>query len=318
MSRIGIIGTLVAVVLVSAIGAQSPLRTEWGDPDLEGVWLSANPDGLPFQRVADQVGDDALLYELVDAAAIEAGLINEGVPAAPRLTERLFTLTDWRRTHAGPAALVVDPADGRIPPLTAEGRSRLASWRSTVRTAGPWNQASDFGPVERCISRGPLRSMLPTYDYPGIEIVQAPGVVVIRTEVIHEARVIPLASSRDSAQPRLGEAVRSYMGDSRGYWDEDTLVVETTNFNGRAGAHLNGNETPMSGRLTLSERFRRVDEETIDYTVTVDDPGTWTAPWTVAVTIARAPADYVMAEYACHEGNYALRGVLSAARATER
>jgi hypothetical protein len=278
MSKAAIVAVLVIAASAAEVGAQSPLRTEWGDPDLEGVWLSANPDGLPFQRVADQIGDDALLYELVDAAAIEAGLINEGVPAAPRLTERLFTLTEWRRTHAGPAALVVDPADGRIPPLTAEGRSRLASWRSTVRTAGPWNQASDFGPVERCISRGPLRSMLPTYDYPGIEIVQAPGVVVIRTEVIHEARIIPLdtssgagasrAQSGSGGQPRLGEAVRSYMGDPRGYWDGDTLVVETTNFK--------------------------------------------------AVTIARAPAEYVMAEYACHEGNYALRGVLSAARAAER
>jgi hypothetical protein len=287
-------------------------RTEWGDPDLEGVWISANADRLPFQRVDRDTADAIVLRELVDAGAVEAGLLNEGVPPGPRLDDQRLTVSEWRLSHSGLIALVVDPPAGRLPPLTTEGEARAAgAWRSSILTRGPWNSASDLGPVERCISRGVLRSMLPAFDYHGLEIVQSPGVVVVRTEMIHEARVVPL-----SDEPPLSPAIRSYMGRSRGYWDGDDLVVETTHLNGRTGAHLNGNETPTSVRLRLVERFARVSADAIEYRVTVDDPGTWTAPWTVAFPMARHD-DYQWAEYACHEGNYPLRGILSAARALE-
>lgn len=303
--------TLLAVV-VSAQEWQLP-RTEWDDPDMEGTWLSTNPQGLPFQRVSAATDDAALLRELVDAGAVEAGLLNEGVPVEPRIEERRRELSEWRRTHSRPFPLVVDPPDGRLPPMTAAGQARArAAWRSSVLSAGPWNSAADLGPVERCISRGPLRSMLPSFDYHGIQIVQSPGYVVLRTEAIHEARVVPL-----DERPALPPDVRGYMGDSRGHWENNQLVVVTTNVNGRVGGHLNGNETPMSQQLTLTERFDRVAAGRIDYWTTVDDPGTWQAPWTVALSFTR-DTGYVFSEYACHEGNYPLRGILSAARAGER
>ena len=154
--------------------------------------------------------------------------------------------------------------------------------------------------------------MLPSYDYHGIEIVQAPGVVVIRSEAIHEVRVVPLDD-----RPPLGSSIRAYTGEARGYWDGDTLVVETTNFNGRTGAHFGGNEVPTSEQLRLTERFTRVSDTSIEYQVSVEDPETWMNSWTAAFPLTRNAA-YEWSEYACHEGNYALRNILSAARAVER
>ena len=305
----------VAVSLAVAAAAQdwASARTEWNDPDLEGIWVSVNRDGQPFQRLDASATDAAVIHELVDAGAIEAGLLNEGVPPAPRLEDRRLTVSEWRLAHDGAFSLVVDPSDGRLPPLTMEGRARASeAWRSSVLTRGPWASAADLGPVERCISRGVLRSMLPAFDYHGIEIVQSPDVVVIRTESIHEARIIPL-----EGRQRLAPVIRTYMGQSLGRWDGDELVVETTNLNGRTGAHLNGNETPTSERLRLVERFARVSRDTIEYRVTVDDPGTWAAPWTVAFALERDD-EYEWSEYACHEGNYPMRGILSAARAAEQ
>ncbi|HEY7191145.1 MAG TPA: hypothetical protein VH436_31555 [Vicinamibacterales bacterium] len=289
-----------------------PARTEWGDPDLEGIWLTANTLGLPMQRPADD-RDESLLRELVDGGAVEATLLNEGVPPLPREQDRRLALDEWRRTHFAWGTLVVDPQDGRLPALTASAKERArTAWRSSSQTTGPWTRAADLGPVERCISRGVLGSMLPSFDYHGTEIVQAPGVVVIRSEAIHEARVVPL-----DARPPLSSDMRGYTGDARGYWDDDTLVIESTNFNGRTGAHFGGNEAPTGERLRLVERFTRVAERSIEYQITVDDPDTWVSPWTVAFPLARNP-EYEWSEYACHEGNYALPNILSAARALER
>jgi len=315
MGRLAALTGVLACSLAAGVSTQDwqPGRTEWGDPDLEGVWVSANTGALPFQRVSEETGDDAVLHELVDAGAVEAGLLNEGVPPAPRLEDRRLTVSEWRLANLGAFSLVIDPPDGRLPALTAEGRARTAgAWRSSVLTRGPWNSAADLGPVERCISRGVIRSMLPSFDYNGIEIVQAPGIVVVRTESIHEARVI-----RFDAGEAVSPAIRGYMGHSTARWDGDELIVETTNLNDRTGAHLNGNETPTSERLHLVERFVRVAAYTIEYRMTVDDPGTWEAPWTVAFPLTRDDA-YLWSEYACHEGNYPLRGILSAARAADR
>jgi hypothetical protein len=146
-----------------------------------------------------------------------------------------------------------------------------------------------------------------------MQIHQAPGFVVIRYEMIHEARIIPL-----DGRPHLGKALRSYMGDSRGRWEGDALVVETTNFNGRTGSYArNGDGNPTSTALRLIERFRLRDARTLLYEVRVDDPETWVRPWRVAFPLTRDDK-YVMYEYACHEGNYALKNILSAARAGER
>lgn len=307
------VGVMFSLITVVAAQDWRLARTEWGDPDLEGIWISVNPSAQPFQRLGEDADDAMVLRELVDAGAVEPGLLNEGVPPAPRLEDQRLTVSEWRLSRRGATSLVIDPPDGRLPPITAEGRSRAAgAWRSTGLTQGPWRSAADLGPVERCISRGLIRSMLPSFDYHGIEIVQAPGVVVIRNEAIHEARVVPLDDT-----PFPAADVRGYMGSSRGYWVDDELVVETAGFNGRTGAHFNGNEAPTSERLRIVERFARVDDDTIEYVITVDDPGTWTGPWTVAVPLTRRP-DYQWSEYACHEGNYALRGILGAARVADR
>jgi hypothetical protein len=142
---------------------------------------------------------------------------------------------------------------------------------------------------------------------------QAPGLVVIRYEMIHESRIIPL-----DGRPHPGPSIRSYMGEPRGRWDGSTLVVETRNFNGRTGSYArNANGNPTSEALTLVERFTRIDADTLDYRVTVDDPRTWTRPWTVAFPLTRDP-DYVIHEYACHEGNYAIANMLRISRAAER
>jgi hypothetical protein len=145
----------------------------------------------------------------------------------------------------------------------------------------------------------------------GTQIFQFPGFVVIQNEMIHETRVVPL-----DGRPHLADAIAQYMGDSRGHWDGDTLVVESRNFNARVGLTLNGNATPTSRRLRIEERFTRVDADTLRYEATVDDPETWTRPWTVSLPLTRQP-DYGMYEYACHEGNYGMRHILSGARSSE-
>jgi hypothetical protein len=245
---------------------------------------------------------------------IERVVRRDRFPLSPLQTElvgeaRRIALADWRATGRLRGSLVVDPADGRLPALTDAGRNRLAgSWR-TSDGDGPWTRAADLGPVDRCISRGVVGSMLPSLDYHGTEIVQAPGVLVIRHETMHEARVVWI-----DGRPGLPERIRGHMGDSRGRWDNGTLVIETANANGGTGARAHGNELPVSEQLHLTERLTRTDPDTLLYEVTVDDPGTWVAPWRLVFPLARDD-EYVMAEYACHEGNYAVRNILSAARA---
>jgi hypothetical protein len=171
---------------------------------------------------------------------------------------------------------------------------------------------TDLGPYDRCISRGVLGSTFPVIYNNGNQILQMPGYVVIRYEMIHETRVIPL-----DGRPHLPTTMRSYMGDPRGHWEGNTLVVHTTNFNGKTGAQANGNLLMTSDALELTERFTRTGPDTIQYEVTVTDPKTWTRPWGVAFPLRRDP-NYKIFEYACHEGNHAMSNILSAARAEDR
>jgi hypothetical protein len=313
----GFIGTaLVALLLIDARPhAQVPeTLTPWGDPSFEGTWLSINTDRVPFQRPQDE--DDSVLHELVEAGVIERVVRRDRFPLSPFQAElvgevRQNTLAAWRGSGWWRGSLVVDPPDGRLPPLTAAGRDRAATAWRTSDSVGPWNRAADLGPVERCVSRGVLGSMIPSLDYHGMEIVQAPGLVAIRHEALHETRVIWL-----DGRPHASEPIRGYLGDSRGHWDEGVLVVETRNLNGKTGARGHGNELPASERLRLIERFTRTDAHTLLYEVTVDDPGTWTAPWKMSFPLTRAHG-YILSEFACHEGNYAIRNILSAARALD-
>jgi hypothetical protein len=195
-------------------------------------------------------------------------------------------------------SLVVDPPNGRLPALTDEGRKRAttmtSSWSDMLFTS-----VNDFNALDRCMTRGMPASMFPFMYNSGIEILQSPGYVVIRFELIHETRVIPL-----DGRPRPGPAIRFWLGEPRGRWEGRTLVVETTNFNGRSPMMIvgpGGGGIPTSDRLRVVERFTRVDEDTIDYEMTVEDPVVLMRPWKAAFPLKRDPSYYLF-EYACPRG----------------
>jgi hypothetical protein len=206
------------------------------------------------------------------------------------------------------AWFVVDPADGRIPPLTPDAQRRNAARAATRKASGrgPADSWTDRSLYDRCLTRGLPGSMMPAIYGNASEIVQAPGVVVIRYEMIHEARVIPLDS-----RPHVGAGVTQDMGDPRGHWEGDTLVVETTNFKERSAFR---NANPAT--LRIVERFARISPQQVQWTVTVTDPSTWTTPWSLSMPLTAD--DQPLPSYECHEGNYGLRNILSAARADER
>jgi hypothetical protein len=308
----------LVVVLTAAVStsAQTSFRTPWGDPDLQGVWPSGHMIEVPFERPAS-FGTRA---ELTDAefgeraAAIrkqaEADSAELGSAGQPGITPPPHWLE--RGQPSRQASLIVDPPDGRLPAMTPDGTRRARAWPSG-NPAGGFAAAADFNVYDRCITRGVLGSAFPNIYSSGTEILQAPGYVIIRHEMVHETRIVPL-----DGRPHLSGAIRSYMGDPRGRWEGETLVVETTNFNGKTGSlGRNGNGNPTSEALRLVERFTRRDADTLQYEVTVEDARTWTRPWTVAFPLQRDP-EYVLHEYACHEGNYAIVNMLRASRAAGR
>jgi hypothetical protein len=203
-------------------------------------------------------------------------------------------------------SLVIDPLDGRIPALTPEGRSRVAAVPAipAARRADGYHTRTL---AERCITWGNDGPPLMPVGYnANLDILQGPGYVVVRTEMVHNARLIPI----DAAGPHVGPRIRQWSGDSRGHWEGTTLVVDTTNFNDKIGFR---NSTAS---LHVVERFTRVDANTINYTFAVDDPATWTRPWTAEVPLMKMGAPIF--EYACHEGNYGLANILRAARVEDK
>ena len=283
--------------------------TPWGDPDLQGMWPSGQMTGVPLER-PERFGERAILTD-EEFAAREAQL---------KRSFEGFVLGAWGEQGRAQrqASLIVDPSNGRMPPLTAEGRRKSATLHSSWQSIW-FNGPEALDTWDRCITRGVLPSMLPAQYSNGIEIHQAPGYVVIRNEMIHEARIIPL-----DGRPHLGPAIKQYMGDSRARWDGRTLAVETTNFNGRTAATNPGtsgspeqNNVPTSESLRLVERFTRVDADTLDYEARVEDPVVFTRSWTVAYPLRRDPK-YRMFEYACHEANYALRNLINGSQAAEK
>ena len=312
---------LAAAALSTAAAQEEAPRTAWGDPDLSGTYTSDNSIGVPLERPT-QLGTRAELTDEEYAARVNANEVQIAKDQNP-LPESEFSTEDpsainasrhWLERPDVPSratSLLVDPPDGRIPERTAVGEERFAERRSR-RGRGLPASYTDFTNYDRCLTRGVVGSILPVIYGNGTQIVQAPGVVVIRNEMIHEARVIPLDGS-----PHAGPGVRMWMGDSRGRFEGDTLVIETTNFTNRTGLGGNGNGAVHGVELTLVERLRRVDADTLRYEFTVDDPETYTRPWTVAFDLDSRPG-YEIYEYACHEGNLGLANMLSAARAEER
>jgi hypothetical protein len=280
-------------------------RTAWGDPDLQGIWPSDHLVDVPFER-PESFGTRT---ELTDA---------EFAAAQARATSDISPLTapppHWleRGKASRLSSLVVDPPDGRLPPMTEDGARRAEQWRTTSADTYAFRGPEDLTPYDRCISRGVLGSAFPNLYSTGTEIQQIPGFVIIRYEMIHETRIVPL-----DPRPHIAQAIRSYMGDPRGRWEGETLVIETTNFNGKTGSYgRNGNGNPTSDALRLVERFTLLDANTLQYEVTVTDPKTWIRPWTVRFPLLRDDG-YQMFEYGCHEGNYAMTNSLKGARARD-
>jgi hypothetical protein len=327
-----------------ALKAWAPPKTNWGDPDIQGMWPGTDLLGVPLQR-DPKLGTRAFLndeeYAKREARAQQSAQNDAQPYDKPDERAAIIGSPIWWLEHGKPtrqASLIVEPADGRIPPLTQEAikldEARDAKFRVQYGVDRRIHGSNDswiddvlalvVEPYEsnlfdRCISRGVIGSILPGepggYNL-GNQIIQAPGLVVIRYEMIHEARVIPV-----DGRPHGGSGIRTYMGDPRGHWEGNTLVVETANFlGGKLGLLSNGAGIPYSDELVLIERFTRVAEDTLNYEAVVNDPRTYTKSWKIAFPLHRDP-NYQMVEYACHEGNYGLedmvRGVYTEQKATE-
>jgi hypothetical protein len=291
-------------------------RTPWGDPDLQGTYTNKDENGVPMERPDDLPAQEGLSEEAFHK------IVAERLTRSRALAASIGGAAE-NPTGAGPAHwyetldsqnhelwLITDPKDGKMPPLTPEGQRRVAAIRANRNRV--LNNPEDHSLYDRCITRGVVGSMLPVIYGNSYEIVQAPGEVAIRYEMIHETRIIPL-----DGRPHAPADMRGYMGDARGHWEGSTLVIETTNFTDKTAIGVNGNGTPNSTSLTLVERFTPIDAKTLRWEVTVNDPKIWTRPWTFAMPLARDPSQAVF-EYACHEGNYAMRDMLSAVRAEEK
>ena len=280
-------------------------RTPWGEPDLQGVWTGNSAHSIPLERPDGSADIGALTAEEAEARR------ERGTLGSIWGYER-----EWRDTTLGyvktapstQVAMIVDPPDGRVPPMIAEAEARVAArpQRDTSGRSGA-DGPEDLSLFVRCITRGVPGMMMPSIYNNGLQIVQGPGHVAIQKEMIHETRVIPT-----EPQPTLGDTLTSWLGTTQGRWDGDTLVVETTNLNGRAPYR------GSSENLTLTERFTRVGETVLEYQFTMDDPTVWTRPWTGMFRFDKDDEQYELVEYACHEGNYGMTNILSGSRAKEQ
>ena len=332
MSRAACLVALTAVSLVVPLAGQAPAvavkaraagskafvppRTPWGDPDLQGNFTNKYEHATPFERPQEFEG-----RRLEDVSGQElAGLVakrqQETLDRAPFLggdpTGQIGNSAEFRDIYevakGSRAWFVTDPPDGKIPPLTPAAQARIAARTagSSSFGGGPFNGPEDFSLFDRCITRGFPGSMMPGVYGNSYQIVQGPGFVGIRYEMIHETRVIPL-----DGRPHPGRGIRMDMGDARGRWEGNTLVVETTNFRERT-AYRNA----RADTLRLVERFTRAAPDRVDWSLTVEDPSTWTRPWTFAIPLTMNDSERIM-QYECHEGNQAVSNILSAARASD-
>jgi hypothetical protein len=322
--RLLVLSGLLVVAAVS-LGGQAPSttwtapRTSWGDPDISGLFTTDDELGVPFERPA-QFGDRPFVTaeefaqrqtqaERSDEADREQVVVPrqnaQGGPVAGGTGPPAHWIERGKPSRR--TSLVIDPPDGRIPFLNDDARRRGAAAAARTPEGIPFAGPEDLDKYDRCITRGFPHVIFPTIYDNTSQIVQGPGYVSIRYEMIHDARVIPLDS-----RPHLSPSIRSYFGDSRGHWEGDTLVVDVTNFSKNAG--YRGATT----NLHVVERFRRTDASTVHYELTVEDPTTFARPWTASLDLKKDPRQVQVPEYACHEGNYAMFNILSGARADEK
>ncbi len=329
-------GTVLSIValaatMVTAFAQTAPRTTPWtpprtadGQPDLQGVWIdnSATPverpkalEGRPTltdqevaelrQRAERLFKDGAGDFAAGDAVYL-AALANPNVYHNPNATSASDVMID--RWFENRTSLIIDPPDGKIPPMTREAEQRLAQTPGALGAGlRPAARASELNNAIRCITAGVPRigGRYGAGDFGYYEIVQSPGYVVLFMEVLHEVRIIPL-----DGRPHLPSSIRAWDGDSRGRWEGNTLVVDTTNFSPQS------NFMGAAENLHLVERFTRVAPNEIDYEITMTDPTTWTRPWTVLVRLKQTQEK--LYEFACHEDNRPLEGILAGARAQEK
>jgi hypothetical protein len=308
--------TAIALSAVAVVAGQSssaewtPPRTSWGDPLIEGVYTNSDESLTPFERPDEFEGrrlEDFTADELEELRIARS----ERRIEADRNRADLRSPLHWFENHFpqnSRAWLIVDPPDGHIPAQVPQA-GRRAAVRAAARSGrGPADSYEDRSLYDRCISRGLPGSMMPAIYGNAYQIVQGPGYVGIIYEMVHEVRVIPLTD----AIPQLGPDIRQYMGDGRGRWEGNTLVVETTNFH-EAATYRGAN----AGTLRVIERFTPTAPGHVEWSVTLDDPQTWAAPWTFAMTLSQRPDQEQPYEYACHEGTYGLVNILTVARAEE-
>jgi hypothetical protein len=277
-----------------ATTAWTSQRTPDGQPDLQGMWT--NYTGTPFE-----------VFDESDTPGLYAG----DPDGSARGTGPGFLNDTTDRTLAKGRSLVVDPPNGRVPIMA------WAEERRNYKLAHIQDDWENHTAWERCITRGVPGGLFPAGYGSGYQILQGPGYVSIVYEMIHEARLIPL-----DGRPHVGKSIRTWNGDSRGRWEGETLVVDITNYNDKSSIATNVatqrvRAIPQSEELHVVERFTRVDENTINYEATIEDPKVFTAPWRVAIPLHREP-EYQIFEYACHEGNLGLANTLSAGRARDK
>ena len=299
-------------LVITAYNGGAPIpytvpRTPWGDPDLQGVWSSDDTSGIPRER-PKEFGTN--LYLSDEAFAARRKQVEQGIKRGE--SDIGSFRNDFARRAFRQTSLIVDPPDGSMPAVTPEAQKRRASRDRGTFGDGPFNTTEDFTLYDRCITRGIVGSVLRVVYGNGNRIVQAPGVVAFSYEMIPDTRVI-----YTDGRPHIGQPIRQYLGDSRGRWEGDELVVVTTNLTDKTSIGGNGNGLRHSDKMTITERFKRVAPDVIQYQFTVDDPVTYARPFTMSMPLT--PLDGgVLLPYECHEGNYGLPNALSAERAEDK
>jgi hypothetical protein len=293
-------------------------RTTWGHPDLQGIWTTDAEIGIPFERPVE-LGEKALLtdQEFADREQrLKKKYQDDKADRRPRPGDVEAGPEHWYEGGAHVSrrtSLVIDPPNGRMPEYTAEAKNRVPPKGTEINqggsgSGGPFDGPEDLHLADRCITRGLPHTWLPSEYNNGFQIVQSTDFVSIYYERLHEARVIPF----DSTAPPTSK-IGQWLGESRARWEGDSLVIDVTNLSNQT----TWRKSPGPTRK-LTERLTRVDPETVRVEVTVNDPTTWTRPWAFAVTGKKDPNYWQIFEYACHEGNYAMRNILSGARAQEK
>jgi hypothetical protein len=285
-------------------------KTPWGEPDISGVWTSDAALGIARERDPKYNGRPFLTdqeYNEAHKADEQRRIAGENAVGAFR-NDGAWKTRSYRQT-----SLVIEPDDGRTPAFTEKALERTATRDRGSFGEGPFESPLDFTLYDRCITRGIVGSVMPVVYGNGNRIIQAPGQVIISYEMVHDTRVI-----YTDGRPHVSPKIRQYLGDARGHWEGNTLVIETTNFTNQTSiGGGNGNGLRHSADMKITERISRTEKDELRYEVHVDDPKTYVKPFTISLPLT-SPPGYLLLPYECHEGNYMLTDALSAERTEDR